>query len=64
MMLSSDAVHIGPLMLPWTLLVILLALMLTSLLIRFVAKKYHWSHAGRHSSQDLCCFVSASLRWV
>ncbi len=53
MMLSSDAVHIGPLMLPWTLLVILLALMLTSLLIRFVAKKYHWSHAGRHSSQDL-----------
>ncbi len=43
MMISSDALHLGPLMLPWALLIVATGLMLLSAILIGLARKSSWS---------------------
>ena len=53
MMISSDALHLGPLMLPWTLIIVATGLMLLSAVLFGLARKYSWSKQLLGQSQDL-----------
>ena len=45
-MISSKALHLGPLMLPWTLIIILIGLMTVSIIGQMVSNKLRWDKAG------------------
>lgn len=51
-MISSEALHIGPLMLPWGLLILLLALLITVMIGRKVGQQAHWSQEIQQNFQD------------
>ena len=53
MMISSDALHLGPLMLPWALIIIATGLMLLSAILFGLARNYSWSKQLLGQSQDL-----------
>lgn len=44
-MISSEALHLGPLMLPWTLIIILIGLMTVSIIDQMVSNKLRWDKA-------------------
>ena len=44
-MISSEALHLGPLMLPWTLIIILIGLMTVSIIGQMVSNKLRWDKA-------------------
>lgn len=51
-MISSEALHLGPLMLPWGLFFLLFALVITSMIGRKIGQKYHWSQEIQQRFQD------------
>ncbi|MFD1436818.1 hypothetical protein ACFQ4S_00295 [Acinetobacter terrae] len=51
-MISSEALHIGPLMLPGGLLILLLALLITVMIGRKVGQQAHWSQEIQQNFQD------------
>ena len=51
-MISSEALHIGPIMLPWTLVFLILALIATSLMGRYAGKQLKWPESTMRTFQD------------
>ncbi|TQR73076.1 TlpA disulfide reductase family protein [Acinetobacter sp. RF14B] len=51
-MISSEALHLGPLMLPWTLIILLVALLGVSIVAHLVSRKLNWDPAIFQVFQD------------
>ncbi|EXB26587.1 TlpA family protein disulfide reductase (plasmid) [Acinetobacter radioresistens] len=51
-MISSEALHLGPLMLPWGLLILLVALLITAMIGRKVGQQPQWSADIQQRFQD------------
>lgn len=51
-MISSEALHIGPIMLPWTLVFLILALIAASLVGRYAGKQLKWPESTMRAFQD------------
>src|SRR5690606_17516579 len=51
-MISSEALHLGPLMLPWTLIILLVALLGVSIVAHLVSRQLNWDPAMFQVFQD------------
>ena len=51
-MISSEALHLGPLMLPWGLLCLMLALLVTAMIGRKIGQQAQWSTEIQQRFQD------------
>lgn len=51
-MISSEALHLGPFMLPWTLLILFMALIVTVMCASHIGKRLNWSEETKRILQD------------
>lgn len=51
-MISSQALHLGPVMLPWTLLLVLLAMLIMMLFGKVLAARLQWTNDQKNTFQD------------
>jgi prolipoprotein diacylglyceryltransferase len=51
-MISSEALHLGPLMLPWTLIILIAALTVMALFARYAGQRLGWPESIKSELQD------------